>query len=138
MGFVTASNEVSLVGTITSGGTDLAEMSARTARSTTDVVVDAAVAGVVVGASLDLGVVSEGVTIVVVDAAVGATDGAGGTDEVGERDEFGAARGSEVHETIRAKPAKHSTMREADRDLTSLLLTGRLEQCRARQRFACD
>jgi len=138
MGFVTASNEVSLVGTITSGGTDLAEMSARTARSTTDVVVDAAVAGVVVGVLVEVGVALEGAAIVVVDTAMGATDGAGGTDEVGGRAEFGAARGSEVHDTISAKPAKHSTMRENDRDLTSLLLTSRLEQCRARQRFACD
>ena len=80
MGLVTASNEVSLVGTMTSAGTDVIEMSASTSRSTT-------------GASVDV-VVGDSVSSVA--TVVGAIDDAV---ETGAAVEFGCAAGGESRES---------------------------------------
>jgi len=107
MGLVTESNEVSLVGTITSGGTDVTEMSASTARSTIDVVVGS-------GALLAVGVVSTSAAAVVVEALVGATDGAvdaAAPGDVGTPDVVGAAVGVEAHEAVSTNAATHRTTR---------------------------
>ena len=80
MGFVTSSNEASLVGTMTSDGTDVIVMSASTAPSTTgaaDVIDDSV--------SADAGIVGTGVEAAVVAASAGALGdpvASGSSDEV--------------------------------------------------------
>ena len=116
MGLVTLSNEASFVGTMTSGGTDVIEMSASTARFT------AGAAVVVVGdcVSREVGIVEKAVTTVV-GASVEATDDAV---ETGAPDELGATTGAEAveaHAVVRSiKATRHRTRPRRGFDLTAL------------------
>ena len=116
MGLVTASNEAPVVGTMTSGGTDVIEISASTSRSTT-------------GAAVDVGgdTVSSGATVV--GALVEATDD---TVETGAPDEVGATAGVVVREAHAvARSTKATRQRAAPSkgfDLTTL--TTRARYCR--------
>lgn len=96
MGFVVASNEAPLVGTMTSAGTAVIEMSANTPGSTTDVMG----AGMVGDCELVLGGnVESGVVAMMVGASVGATDVAADTgvpNDVGDVTGLGPAS----HEAI--------------------------------------
>jgi hypothetical protein len=96
MGLVTLSNEASLVGTMTSGGTDVIEMSA-SLRSTTGATFDVFVDD---GESPEVGSV-ERVVATVVGAPVEALDDAV---ETGAPDEFGDGDGA-------AAPAAHTVVR---------------------------
>ena len=69
MGLVTWSNEVSFVGTMTSGGTDVIEIPASTSRSTTGATVVVVVVG---GLSSEVGIVE--LVATVVGAATDPTD----------------------------------------------------------------
>ena len=73
IGFVTLSSDASLVGTMTSGGTDVIEMPSSTARASSVVVTDAVV---VVGGSVSADVAIVGMVVVAtVAGAVGAVTG---------------------------------------------------------------
>ena len=105
MGLVTSSNEASFVGTMTSGGTDVIEMSASTSRSTAGTAVD-----VVVGDSVssEVGIVEEDVVVgTVVGASVAATVVAV---ETGSPDEGGAVA-LEAHEAVRSTRATRPRLR---------------------------
>jgi hypothetical protein len=100
MGLVAWSSEASFVGTMTSAGTDVIEMSASTARSTAAASVDVVGDGV----STEVGIVEKAVTTVV-GASVEATDDAV---EAGAPDELGATTGTvalEAHAVVRSTKA---------------------------------
>jgi hypothetical protein len=116
MGLVTSSNEASSVGTMTSGGTDVIDMSASTSRSTTGATVDVVVGD---GASPEVGTVERAVVATVVGASVEATNDAG---EVCTPDAIDAVAGAvalEAHEAARSTNATTPrTMSEKNCDLT--------------------
>jgi hypothetical protein len=121
MGLVTSSNEASSVGTMTSGGTDVIDMSASTSRSTTGATVDVIVGD---GASPEVDTVEKAVVPRVVGASVEATNDAG---EVCAPDEVDAAAGAvalEVHEAARStKATTPRTTSGKNCDLTCPLTT---------------
>ncbi len=112
MGLVTSSNEASVVGTMTSAGTDVIEMPASTSRSTTGATVD-----VVVGddRSSEVGIVDKAVVATVVGASIEATDDPVAT---GPPDKVGAAT-PETHKVVsNAKTTSHRPRCRNDCDFT--------------------
>jgi hypothetical protein len=112
MGFVALSRDAGPVGTMTSGGTDVMEIPASTSWSAT--VVGVAVVVVGGGGSVVLDVASVGIVVVasVVLGMVDAVDGGVGTGAV---DAVGAAAGKE---TLGAHPAATSKATTSAFDLT--------------------
>ena len=116
MGLVTASSEVADVGTITSEGTDVLEMSANRSGSGTSVV------GEVVGNSVSsgIGVVEDGTVATVVGATVGSTDGI--VVATGPSDRLGASTGAQTlaaHKDVRnTKTTSHRPRCRNDCDFT--------------------
>ena len=102
MGLVTLSNEASLVGTMTSGGTDVIEMPASTSRSTTGATVEVVVGDDDGGLPTACRRSVEKAVMTTVVGAVEATDGAA---ETGASDVVGAPVGPvapEAHEVVRS------------------------------------
>ncbi|MEP7111733.1 MAG: hypothetical protein ABI862_00570 [Ilumatobacteraceae bacterium] len=108
------SSEVSLVGTMTSAGTDVIEMPASTSLSKPGAAVDATVdAGD--GVSPEEGSVEAAVVATVFGASVEATDG---TVDSGAPDDLGVTSGvvaPEVHEVVRnTRTTSHRRVRRSD------------------------
>jgi hypothetical protein len=120
IGFVAVSNDTSLVGTMTSGGTEVIEMPASTSSPTTRTALEAGSGARVVE------MVASGGMVVVATVGSGAVDATVGAVEAGGLDDVGAAGA--------APPRPHAAARSAtatrkDFDLTRLPTTERAPYC---------